>query len=114
MFEDLGFERGEAANMLMRADLMLELDRYIREEGLSQRQAADFFGVHQPRINDLMNGRIEKFSVDVLLNMLQATGKRVRIAVEEAESALSFRQKRKSENDQEYGLRFPAGFTNNP
>ena len=70
--------------MLMRADLMIELERFIREEKLSQRKAADFFGVHQPRINDLMNGRIEKFSVDVLLNMLQTTGKRVRIRVEMA------------------------------
>ena len=82
VFEDLGFEKAEAANMLMRADLMIEIERFIREEKLSQRKAAAFFGVHQPRINDLMNNRIEKFSVDVLLNMLQATGKRVRIQVE--------------------------------
>ncbi len=84
VFEDLGFEKAEAANMLMRADLMIELERFIREEKLSQRKAANFFGVHQPRINDLMNGRTEKFSVDVLLNMLQTTGKRVRIQVETA------------------------------
>ena len=84
VFEDLGFEKVEAANMLMRVDLMIELERFIRKEKLSQRKAADFFGVHQPRINDLMNGRIEKFSVDVLLNMLQTTGKRVRIRVEMA------------------------------
>jgi predicted XRE-type DNA-binding protein len=82
VFEDLGFERGEAANMLIRADLMIEIERYIREEGMSQRRAAEFFGVHQGRINDLMNGRIEKFSVDMLLNMLRATGKRVRLEVE--------------------------------
>lgn len=87
VFEDLGFEKAQAANMLMRADLMIEIERFIREEKLSQRKAADFFGVHQPRINDLMNGRIEKFSVDVLLNMLQATGKRVRIQVESIGSA---------------------------
>ena len=47
--------------------------------------ALKFFGVHQPRINDLMNNRIEKFSIDVLLNMLQVAGKRVRIQVESAE-----------------------------
>ena len=87
VFEDLGFEKTEAANMLMRADLMIELERFIREKKMSQRKAAEFFGVHQPRINDLMNGRIEKFSVDMLLNMLQATGKRVRIQVESVESA---------------------------
>jgi predicted XRE-type DNA-binding protein len=40
VFEDLGFERGEAANMLMRADLMIEIERYIREERMSQRRAA--------------------------------------------------------------------------
>ena len=82
VFEDLGFERGEAANMLMRADLMIEIEWYIRDEGMSQRRAAEFFGVHQGRINDLMNGRIEKFSVDMLLNMLRATGKRVRIGAQ--------------------------------
>ncbi len=71
--------------MLMRADLMIELERFIREEKMSQRKAAEFFGVHQPRINDLMNNRIEKFSIDVLLNMLQVAGKRVRIQVESAE-----------------------------
>ena len=85
VFEDLGFEKQEAANMLMRADLMIELERFIREEKMSQRKAAEFFGVHQPRINDLMNNRIEKFSIDVLLNMLQVAGKRVRIQVESAE-----------------------------
>ena len=82
VFEDLGFEKAEAANMQMRADLIIELERFIRKEKMSQRKAAEFFGVYQPRINDLLNGRIEKFSVDMLLNMLQATGKRVRIKFE--------------------------------
>ena len=86
VFEDLGFSKLEAANMLMRADLMIELEQFIRKKNMSQRQAAEFFGVHQPRINDLMNNRIEKFSIDILLNMLQLAGKRVRIQIEPIET----------------------------
>ncbi|GAA6619315.1 helix-turn-helix domain-containing protein [Scytonema sp. NUACC26] len=72
VFEDLGFDTEEAANLKVRADLMLKLRQYILERGWTQEQAADFFGETQPRMSNLMNGEISRFSVDKLI---KAAGK---------------------------------------
>lgn len=81
VFEDLGFNTEEAANLKVRADLMLDLKQYIQEQGWTQEQAAAFFGETQPRISNLMNGEISRFSVDKLLNMLGRAGMHVRVEV---------------------------------
>ncbi len=81
IFEDLGFEPEEAANLKIRADLMLDLCQYIRERGWTQEQAAEFWGETQPRISNLMNGEISRFSVDKLINMLAKAGMQVKIEV---------------------------------
>ncbi len=81
VFEDLGFNTEEAANLKVRADLMLDLRQYIQERGWTQAQAASFFGETQPRISNLMNGEIARFSVDKLLNMLERTDMQVKIEV---------------------------------
>jgi predicted XRE-type DNA-binding protein len=82
VFEDLGFEAEEAANLQVRADLMLDLRQYIQERGWTQAEAAAFFGETQPRISNLMKGEISRFSIDKLINMLTRAGRRVRIEVE--------------------------------
>ncbi|MCY3789642.1 MAG: helix-turn-helix transcriptional regulator [Gemmatimonadetes bacterium] len=81
VFEDIGFEREEAASLKVRADLMLDLKKYIETRGWTQRQAAAFFGEPQPRISNLMQGEISRFSVDKLINMLTRAGMQVEIYV---------------------------------
>ena len=83
LFEAFGYSPNEAANLEIRADWMLALERYIRDEKMTQREAARFFGIHQPRINDLMKRRIDKFTIDALINMLAKTGKSVKIEIQE-------------------------------
>lgn len=70
IFDDLGFDRAEAANLKIRAELMHELTLHIQESGLSQAQIAKQLGVAQPRVSDLMNGKINKFTIDMLVKML--------------------------------------------
>ena len=74
VFEDLGFKPGEAANLKIRADLMLDLRRHIQKNGWTQAQAAEFFGETQPRISNLLKGEISRFSVDKLIVMLARAG----------------------------------------
>jgi predicted XRE-type DNA-binding protein len=58
---------------------MISLRQYIEDAELSQKKAADVFGVHQPRISDLMRGKIDKFTIDKLVNMLARIGKTVKV-----------------------------------
>ena len=70
VFADLGFPPVEAAHLLIRSDLMGQLRVLIAERGLTQKAAATALGVTQPRISDLVRGRIELFSIDTLVEML--------------------------------------------
>jgi predicted XRE-type DNA-binding protein len=64
----------QAENMKLRSALMIALKGYIASESLSQVQAAKLFGITQPRISDLVRGKIELFSLDALVNTLAAAG----------------------------------------
>ena len=79
VFEDLGFETEEAANLKVRADLMLDLRRYIHERSWTQAEAATFFGETQPRISNLLKGEISRFSIDKLINLLARAGLEVQV-----------------------------------
>jgi predicted XRE-type DNA-binding protein len=59
----------EAQNMRMRSRLMMTVQEYISQSGMTQAAAAKFFGVTQPRISDLKRGRINLFSLDMLVNL---------------------------------------------
>lgn len=74
----------EAENMKLRSVLMIELKECIEREGLSQSQAAKLFGVTQPRISDLMRGKIDLFGLDTLVNMLATAGMRVEMHIAKA------------------------------
>ncbi len=74
----------KAENLKLRSSLMLALKRHIEREGLSQTEAAKVFGVTQPRISDLMRGKIQLFGLDKLVNMLAAAGLRVKLRVKKA------------------------------
>lgn len=73
VFDDLGFSESEAENLKIRAALMRAIEKYINEKKLTQRNAALLMRVSQPRISDLMRGKIEKFTIDMLVNMLACT-----------------------------------------
>jgi predicted XRE-type DNA-binding protein len=81
VFVDLGFSPEEAINLKIRADLMLNLREYIQKQGWTQAEAAQFLGETQPRISNLMNGEVNRFSIDKLINMLTKVGMQVKIEV---------------------------------
>lgn len=74
----------EAENMKMRSALMIALSERIKSQGWSQTEAARRFGVTQPRISDLVRGRIDLFALDSLVNMAVAAGMRVELRVGDA------------------------------
>ncbi|ABQ29117.1 MULTISPECIES: helix-turn-helix domain-containing protein [Acidiphilium] len=74
----------EAENMKLRSALIMALKERITREGLSQSQAAKLFGVTQPRISDLLRGKINLFGLDTLVNMAVAAGLHVELRVLEA------------------------------
>ena len=74
----------EAENMKLRSGLMMALKGHITRAGLSQAQAAKLFGVTQPRVSDLMRGKITLFALDALVNMAAAAGLHVEMRVLDA------------------------------
>lgn len=71
----------QAENMKLRSELMTALKDYINREGLSQSQAAKKFGVTQPRISDLVRGKIDLFGLDALVGMASAAGLHVEMRI---------------------------------
>ncbi len=84
VFRDLGFPPAEAENLRIRAAMMNALIAQIEKRALTQAQAAKLLGVTQPRISDLMRGRLHLFSIDALVNFLSAAGLRVTVRVSRA------------------------------
>ncbi len=74
----------ERENMKLRAQLMIEIRNYVESSGLTQTKAAQKLGTTQPRLSDVINGRIEKCSIDRLINMLASIGQHVDIKVHRA------------------------------
>lgn len=64
----------QAASMRVRSALMMALQQWLKAEGLTQSAAAGLFGVTQPRVSDLMRGRINLFSLDTLIDMAATAG----------------------------------------
>lgn len=81
VFRDLGFSSGESKHLAMRSELMIRLSRVIEDRGLTQAQAAILFGVSQPRVSDLVTGKIDRFSIDTLIAMLGHAGVRVQLRI---------------------------------
>ena len=73
-----------AASMRVRAELMIAVQRYVDKRGETQSRAAKQLGITQPRLSDLLRGRIEKFSLDALVNMLARVGQQVDVKVKKA------------------------------
>jgi predicted XRE-type DNA-binding protein len=82
VFRDLGFPDEEAENLLLRAELMSRVREVAK--GYTQQQAANMLGITQPRLNQLLKGKITLFSLDALVNMLAKAGLRVSMKVKKA------------------------------
>ena len=74
VFSDLGFDQEVASNLLARSQLIIQIERAIKERGWSQIEAASHLEVSQPRISELMTGKIQKFTIDTLMGYLNKLG----------------------------------------
>lgn len=81
VFRDLGFAKKEAEHLRVRSSLMISLCKIIESRHMTQAQAARLFGVTQPRVSDLMRGKIDLFSIDTLVDMLAIAGFQVNVRV---------------------------------
>ena len=81
VFRDIGFRSEEAAHLLVRADLLIQVQKLIASRRLKQNVAVKVLGVSQPRVSDLLRGRIDLFSTDALIDMLARLDARVRLTV---------------------------------
>jgi len=79
VFLDLGFEPAEAAVLQMRANLMADLRIYIEKNRLTQAEAARRLGIAQSRVSDLVRGKWEKFSLEMLITLEARRGRTVRV-----------------------------------
>ncbi len=84
VFADLGFSPAEAENLRIRSAIMCALVTFIRKNQLTQARAAKLMGISQPRVSDLMRGKIHLFSIDNLVNLLAAAGLRANVRVNKA------------------------------
>lgn len=82
VFRDIGFPEEEAENLLLRSELMSQVREVAR--GYTQQEAAKMLGITQPRLNQLLKGKISLFSLDALVNMLAKAGMRVSMTVKKA------------------------------
>src|SRR6516225_11526534 len=80
---DLGFSPAEARNLRIRSELMTALRKFIEKEGLTQAEAAKRLKVSQPRISDLTRGKISRFSLDTLVNMVTDAGMDVDVRIKQ-------------------------------
>jgi predicted XRE-type DNA-binding protein len=87
VFRDLGFGPKASENLLIRAQLMTEIEKYIQKEKITQAEAAKRLGVTQPRISDLIRGKLHLFSVDILIAMITHAGLIVDVRVRKPKAA---------------------------
>ncbi len=80
-FDAVALNAEEAANMRARSDLMQALEKHIKSAGWTQTEAAAHLGVTQPRISDLLRGKLGQFSLDHLVTMLARAGLGIEIRV---------------------------------
>jgi predicted XRE-type DNA-binding protein len=88
VFRDLGFPAEEAEHLLVRSDLMIKIQKLIVARRLKQAELAKILRVTQPRVSDLLRGRIDLFSTDALIDMLARMGVRVRLVLKPSRRGL--------------------------
>ncbi|OCH98062.1 hypothetical protein A8135_12935 [Legionella jamestowniensis] len=87
IFDDLEFGEVETENLKIRAALMRAIERYIHDHKLTQTMAAKVLGVTQPRISDLIRGHIDKFTIDMLVNMLSRAHVSISLVIDDRVAA---------------------------
>lgn len=83
VFYDICDTPEEAHNLTLRSELIIQIEQIIRRRNLTQNRAAKLFGVTQPRISDLIRGKIDLFSLDTLITMLTRAGVPVHLVIEQ-------------------------------
>lgn len=81
VFRDLGFSEDEARSLTLRSQLMIYIEKFVDESGLTQAAAAKRLGITQPRLNALLRGNINQFSLDALVNIATHAGLRVELKI---------------------------------
>ena len=81
IFADLGFHADEAQNLLLRSQTMMVISKWFEASGLTQVAAAKILGLTQPRLNQMLKGKIGEFSLDALVNMATRAGMRVGLTI---------------------------------
>lgn len=82
IFADLNLP--DAENLKLRSELMIAIDKWVQDSGLTQAEAAKQLKTTQPKLNDVLKGRYEKFTIDRLVRMLNAAGLHVSVSVNKA------------------------------
>jgi predicted XRE-type DNA-binding protein len=81
VFRDVGFRGEQAEHLVVRSDLLIQLQKAIASHGMKQAEAAKVLKITQPRVSDLVRGRIDLFSTDTLIDMLARLGIQVRFVI---------------------------------
>ena len=81
VFEQVGFDPAEAEKLRLQSQLAIEIEQYIKSEGLTQKEAAERFGITQPRVSDLLRGKLDLVTIDALVGMLARVNRTIRMDV---------------------------------
>jgi predicted XRE-type DNA-binding protein len=84
VFADMGFDKGDAENLKLRAELMMRIEECCEKSGAPQAMMAEALGLTPPRLNALLKGKIGLFSLDALVNIATRAGLSVRLLVKKA------------------------------
>jgi len=87
VFKDIGFTDTEASILAMRVDIAVELEKFIKRKKMNQAQAAEFFGVTQPRISNILKKNLNGFTIDFLVKMISKAGKNPRVSFRNSRTA---------------------------
>ena len=77
-------DTSEVESIKIKSKIMMTIEQHIKEQGMTQQQAAEKMGVKQPRISDLVRGKMDRFTIDMLVNMLSTLGLTVEINFKKA------------------------------
>jgi predicted XRE-type DNA-binding protein len=88
VFRDIGFAPGEAEHLLVRADLLIKVQKVIESKRLTQAELAKTLRITRPRVSELLRGRIDLFTTDALIDILARLGVRVRLVLQPSRRGL--------------------------
>ena len=86
-FSVFGFDAEQSENLRLRTELMIEIEAILKARKMTQVEAAALFGVSQPRVSNLLKGRIDKFTVDTLVNWLSKLDRHVGLVVSDVDGS---------------------------